>query len=100
MTLFGSDLKGMVKKAGHDDAWAGAGCRVGIEIWYIDKDRVFSWPKMDYGTFFGGNTYIILNTYKSPDSDVSGHARLTWRRCKSQFLDYLQRQCMNALFSL
>ena len=29
------------------------------------------WPKGDYGKFFNGDSYIILNTYTEEDSDVS-----------------------------
>ena len=29
------------------------------------------WPKDEYGHFYNGDSYIILNTYKKPDSDVS-----------------------------
>ena len=33
--------------------------------------QVTHWPKEDYGKFFNGDSYIILNTYKKPGSDVS-----------------------------
>ena len=33
------------------------------------------WPKDDYGKFYDGDSYILLNTYKKPDSDVSELAR-------------------------
>ena len=29
------------------------------------------WPKEDYGKFYNGDSYIILNTYKEEGSDVS-----------------------------
>ena len=27
------------------------------------------WPKEDYGKFYSGDSYIILNTYKDKESD-------------------------------
>lgn len=31
--------------------------------------KVKDWPKEDYGKFFSGDSYIILNTYKDKESD-------------------------------
>lgn len=33
--------------------------------------QVTHWPKEDYGKFFNGDSYIILNTYKEKDSEVN-----------------------------
>lgn len=39
--------------------------------WFVLK--VTHWPKNDYGKFYTGDSYIILNTYKKdPSSEVSG----------------------------
>jgi len=51
-------------------AWKGAGQKVGIEIWRIEKFQVAHWPKDKYGSFFSGDSYIVLNTYKNPGSDA------------------------------
>ena len=72
MALFGSDTEKSVKKesAQGEPAWEGAGQEVGLQIWRIVKFEVKPWPKEDYGSFFSGDSYIILNTYKpSPDSE-------------------------------
>lgn len=72
MALFGSDTEKQVKKesACAEPAWEGAGQEVGLQIWRIVKFKVDSWPKEDYGKFFSGDSYIILNTYNpSPDSE-------------------------------
>ncbi|XP_073247272.1 gelsolin-like protein 1 [Porites lutea] len=43
----------------------------GPKIWRIEKFEVKEWPEEKYGTFFSGDSYIILHTEKaSPDSDV------------------------------
>lgn len=82
-----------------EPAWKGAGQAVGIQIWRIVKFKVISiinvicltsccwmhslqcffsqvtdWPKIDYGKFFSGDSYILLNTYQEKDSEVLVHA--------------------------
>jgi gelsolin len=49
------------------DEWKGAGQKVGIEIWRIEKMKVVHWPKNQYGTFFDGDSFIVLNTYTNPE---------------------------------
>ena len=67
IALFGSDTEKSVKKssAESEPAWKGAGAEVGIQIWRIVKFKVKSWQKDDYGKFYNGDSYIILNTYVS-----------------------------------
>jgi len=31
--------------------------------------QVVAWPLEEYGKFYNGDSYIILNTYKTPPSD-------------------------------
>jgi len=66
MALFGSDLEKNVKKdaAATEVAWKGAGTKVGLQIWRIVQFKVKSWPKDDYGKFYSGDSYLILNTYQ------------------------------------
>lgn len=72
MALVGSDTDRQVKKesAQTEPAWKGAGEKPGLQIWRIVKFKVKHWPKEDYGKFYNGDSYIILNTYKDPDSDA------------------------------
>lgn len=71
MALFGSDTEKKVKKesAESEPAWQGAGQDVGVQIWRIVKFKVEHWDKEQYGEFYNGDSYIILNTYKEEDSD-------------------------------
>ena len=32
--------------------------------------QVTSWPRRQYGEFYKGDSYIVLNTYQVPPSDV------------------------------
>jgi len=66
LALFGSDLERKIKKASAETevAWKGAGQKPGLQIWRIEQFKVKAWPKEEYGKFFSGDSYIILNTYK------------------------------------
>jgi len=71
MALFGSDTDRAVKKdaAKLEPAWDGSGHKVGLEIWRVVKFKIQKWAPEDYGKFYSGDSYIILNTYKNPDED-------------------------------
>ncbi|XP_020894746.1 gelsolin-like protein 1, partial [Exaiptasia diaphana] len=71
LAFFGSDLERNIKKesAGTEPAWEGAGQKPGLQIWRIVNFKVEHWPKEQYGKFFNGDSYIILNTYKDPNGD-------------------------------
>jgi gelsolin len=81
MALFGSDLEREVKKdaAMTEPAWEGAGEEVGLQIWRIVKFEVTHWERSEYGKFYGGDSYIILNTYHpNPDSDALAYDVHFW----------------------
>jgi gelsolin len=61
------DLKLAAAKT--EKAWEGAGKAVGIQIWRIEKFKVVAIPKDGYGKFYSGDSYIVLHTYKNPESD-------------------------------
>jgi len=68
----GSGEDRAVKKtsAEKEPAWKGAGQKVGMEIWRIEKFKVVAWPKDLYGSFYSGDSYICLNTYKEQGKDA------------------------------
>jgi len=67
---FGTELEKNVKLAAAktEKAWANAGKTVGVEIWRIEKFQVVPVPKESYGTFYNGDSYIVLKTYKVNDA--------------------------------
>jgi len=71
IALYGSkdhkDAK--LNAAKSEAAWEGAGKVAGLQIWRIEKFKVVAWPKDQYGKFYDGDSYIVLNTYKSPEND-------------------------------
>jgi gelsolin len=59
--------------AASEKEFVGAGVKPGLEIWRVENRRTKSdtpdfgvkrWPKEDYGSFFSGDSYLVLNTYK------------------------------------
>jgi gelsolin len=63
------DKKIRVAAAQTEKAWSNAGKAVGLQIWRIEKFNVVSVPRETYGTFYSGDSYIVLNTYKQKDGN-------------------------------
>jgi gelsolin len=61
----GSDMDKKIRQAAAqtEPAWANAGRAPGLQIWRIEKFQVKSIAKEDYGTFYSGDSYIVLHTY-------------------------------------
>jgi len=80
MALFGSDTEKQVKleSAQSEPAWQGSGQEVGLKVWRIVKFEVTEWEEVEYGKFFEGDSYIILNTYKNEDEDKLEHDVHFW----------------------
>jgi len=81
MALVGSDDDRRVKKesAMTEPAWKNAGQKVGLQVWRIESFKVKHWPKEDYGRFYNGDSYIVLNTYKpDPSSEKLAHDVHFW----------------------
>jgi len=75
IALLGSELDKKVKLAAAQDepAWKNAGKKIekaagfgkaGLQIWRIEKFHVVAWPTEKYGSFFSGDSYIVLYTYE------------------------------------
>jgi len=80
MALYNSDIAKKARKAAADTEkeWEGAGKEPGIEIWRIEDFGVKRWPKERYGSFYSGDSYIILHTYKEPDSEDLDYNLYFW----------------------
>lgn len=57
------DKDARLKAAKGEPAWAGCGESVQMKIWRIEKFKVVAWPTEEYGKFFSGDSYILLNSY-------------------------------------
>jgi gelsolin len=69
LALIGSDLDKKIKAAaaGGEDAWQAIGDAPGVQIWRIEQFKIVPWPKDDYGSFYTGDSYIVLNSYLIED---------------------------------
>ncbi|KAJ3156871.1 hypothetical protein HDU86_003406 [Geranomyces michiganensis] len=76
----GSDLdkKLRLDAAQTEKAWEGAGKAPGLKIWRIEQFKVVPWPEKDYGKFHSGDSYIVINTYKQPNTDKLLHDIHFW----------------------
>ncbi|KAF9425723.1 hypothetical protein BGZ94_007279, partial [Podila epigama] len=64
-----------------EKAWGkttGVGAQTGLWVWRIESFEVVAVPKTDYGKFYNGDSYIILNSYQKKDSDVLLHDVHFW----------------------
>jgi len=65
----GSDLEKKVKleAAQHEAAWKDAGKQEGLEVWRVEQFKIVAVPKNTHGTFYSGDSYIVLFTYKTKE---------------------------------
>ncbi|KAJ7601031.1 actin regulatory protein [Mycena floridula] len=81
IALLGSDIEKRVREHCGDKeaAWNHAGTSVGLQIWRIEKFTVVEWPADRYGSFYDGDSYIILNTYKkTPEAEALSYDLHFW----------------------
>lgn len=71
VAMFGSDADKKVKKesAQTESAWKGAGKKIGLKTWRINKFKVETCPEEETGKFYSGDSYIVLRTYKEEGGD-------------------------------
>jgi len=86
----GKEMRDLRKSAaGTDPQLKGAGKKVGLEVWRVENRRtkndnpdfgIRRWPREDYGSFFSGDSYIVLNTYnpKDPATGKINKRKLAW----------------------
>jgi gelsolin len=59
----GTDLEKKVRldAAQTEEQWHGVGATVGLKIWRIENFKVVPWPEKEYGMFYSGDSYIVVN---------------------------------------
>jgi len=62
----------------HEAAWKGAGSKEGIEQWRIFNFAVHRLPENQNGTFYSGDSYIVLNSYKVGSSMALKYDLFFW----------------------
>lgn len=76
----GEEHRAAAKKAAESEKeYEGAGVKPGLEIWRVENRRTESdtpdfgvkrWPRDQYGEFYDGDSYIVLNTYRVKDPET------------------------------
>jgi gelsolin len=64
----GSDLNRECKKTASltEKAWTATGKGPELHVWRIENFKVVPWPKDKYGSFYEGDSYIVLNSWGDP----------------------------------
>lgn len=91
VAFFGSADDRKVKKesAETEPAWKNAGIKVSLKIWRIVNFKVQDWPERDYGKFYSGDSYIILNTFKpNPNANELAYDLHFWIGSQSSQDEY------------
>jgi len=58
--------------------WGDSGSKAGLKIWRIENFKIVPWPEKDYGKFYSGDSYIVLNTWTVPGSKTLNHDIHFW----------------------
>mmetsp|Transcript_23823 Transcript_23823/g.44238 ORF Transcript_23823/g.44238 Transcript_23823/m.44238 type:complete len:399 (-) Transcript_23823:84-1280(-) len=70
-----------------DPMFKGVGSKVGLEVWRVENKRtkadtpdfgINRVKKEDWGTFYSGDSYIVLNTYNEKDENGKPTDALAW----------------------
>jgi gelsolin len=69
--LIGTALDHQVKynSALAEPAWHSVGLEAGLHIWRIEQFQVVPWPRERHGTFYDGDSFIVLHTYEVGNDD-------------------------------
>lgn len=78
MALFGTEVEKNLKykNAENEPQWHTIPKEPCLMIWRIEKFEVVPWPKEQYGSFYQGDTYIVLSISK--DGDTLDYTAFMW----------------------
>ena len=85
LELFGSDLEQKIKEASANCelVWTGININeISLYIWRIEKFNVVPVNQNTYGTFYEGDSYIILNIYRDVTNKLQYNVHF-WLGCKT-----------------
>ncbi|KIJ54157.1 hypothetical protein M422DRAFT_25120 [Sphaerobolus stellatus SS14] len=81
IALLGSDLEKRVREHAGDKepVWESAGLAPGTQIWRVERFKIIPWPEERKGSFYSGDSYIVLHTYKKdPNSEQLSYDLHFW----------------------
>jgi len=70
VALIGTDIdhKCRLEASNGEPAWKNAGKKSGIEVWRVNKFKLDTVPQKEIGSFYDGDSYILLNTRQQGNS--------------------------------
>lgn len=86
----GSDLDHKIKAAAAEgeDAWKVIGEAPGVKVWRIEQFKIVPWPETDFGCFYKGDSYIVLNSWHEEGQDKLNHDLYIWIGSESSQDEY------------
>mmetsp|Transcript_15157 Transcript_15157/g.31190 ORF Transcript_15157/g.31190 Transcript_15157/m.31190 type:complete len:383 (+) Transcript_15157:4177-5325(+) len=72
LELFGSkmDYEAKLAAAELEEAWEGIGKQAGTYVWRVENFQIKPWPNDQYGQFFKGDSYIVLQSVGSDPANL------------------------------
>jgi len=71
--------KAKLDAANSSDEFKGAGQKPGVQIWRVEKFQLKRVAETQHGTFYSGDSYIVLNTYeKTPEAKTLAYNVHFW----------------------
>jgi len=61
-----------------EPAFKGAGQKEGVQVWRVEKLKIAKWPQNQYGSFYSGDAYIVLYTWKESGKNVFKYNAHFW----------------------
>lgn len=88
--MIGSDLDKKIREAAAEveEAWKVIGEAPGKKVWRVEKFKIVPWPEADYGCFYKGDSYIVLNSWTVPGKDKLNHDLHIWIGSESSQDEY------------
>lgn len=72
-------------------AFESAGKRPGLQIWRVEKMDLGEVPAELHGSFYMGDSYIVLHTSRTPSYNVHTWIGTTHARTPADTIDFAQR---------
>lgn len=86
----GSDLDRKIKEAAAEgeEAWKVIGEAPGVKVWRVEQFTIVPWPEADYGSFYNGDSYIVLNSWVVEGEEKLNHDLYIWIGSESSQDEY------------
>jgi gelsolin len=90
LAAIGSDLDHKIKQAAAEgeEAWKEIGEAPGVKVWRVEQFKIVPWPEADNGSFYNGDSYVVLNSWQVPGEEKLNHDLYIWIGAESSQDEY------------